>query len=77
MLKTVIVILFISVLISLTTGLGFLFRDQGEPTSRRTLYALGLRIILATSLLATTFYGISTGQLTMDAPWHQHTANTP
>lgn len=70
MLKIAIVVLFIGVLISLTSALGFLFRDQNKPNSRRTLYALGIRIMLASSLVLLILYGLYTGELRLNAPWH-------
>ena len=72
LLKSLIVVLLIGVVLSLASGLVFLFKDSDKPESRRTLHALGLRITLAAALLATVFYGIYTGQLRMgtNAPWH-------
>jgi uncharacterized BrkB/YihY/UPF0761 family membrane protein len=67
-LKLIIVLLFIGVVISLSSGLVFLFKDIESPT-KRTVYALGLRITLATLLLSTIFYGLYTGQLGSSAPW--------
>jgi hypothetical protein len=69
-LKALIVFLLIGVLASLFTGLGFLFKDSGRPGSKRTLYALGVRIGFAAALLATVAYGLATGELTLHAPWH-------
>jgi hypothetical protein len=70
LLKTIIVILLIAVIASLATGLGFLFKDSNVVGSKRTLYALGVRIALAATLLGVVGYGLSTGQLTLHAPWH-------
>ena len=72
LLKTIIIVLLIGVLVSLFSGLVFLFKDTGKPDSRRTLYALGVRITLAAALLGTIFYGFYSGQLRMgtNAPWH-------
>lgn len=72
MLKVIIVLLLLGVVASLTSGLVFLFKDTGRPDSKRTLYALGVRITLATLLLATIAYGFYTGELRMgvNAPWH-------
>lgn len=81
MLKALIVILFIGVVISLFSGLTFLFKDTNRSDSKRTLYALGVRIGLATALLLTISYGLYTGQLRMgaSAPWHGvvHEQNEP
>ena len=68
--KALIVALLIGVLLSLFTGLGFLFKDSNQPDSKRTLYALGARIGFAVALLATIFYGLYSGELSMSAPWH-------
>ena len=73
LLKILIVILFVAVLVSLTSGLIFLLKDMNVPESKRTLYALGVRIALAATLMATIAYGIQTGQLRNKAPW----ANLP
>lgn len=67
-LKVFIVLLFIGVVFSLTSSLIFLLKDIESPT-KRTLYALGIRITLAALLLATIFYGLYTGQLGSGAPW--------
>lgn len=68
LLKIVIVILFILVLISLSSALVFLLKDMGSQ-SKRTLYALGIRISLAGLLLACIFYGLYSGRLGSSAPW--------
>ena len=68
LLKTIIVVLFIAVLISLFSGLNFLVKDLGSP-KKRLLYSLGLRVSLAILLLATIVYGAYTGQLNSSAPW--------
>jgi hypothetical protein len=72
LLKTIIVVLLIGVILSLGSGLVYLFKDSGRPESRRTLHALGVRVSLAAALLGTIFYGLYTGQLRMgtNAPWH-------
>jgi len=71
-LKVLIFVLLIGVIVSLFSGLVFLFKDAGQRDSRRTLHALGVRITLAAALLATIFYGFYTGQLRLgaNAPWH-------
>ncbi len=68
LLKIIIVLLFIGVVISLSSGLVFLLKDIESPT-KRTVYALGIRVILAALLLGTIFYGLYTGQLGSHAPW--------
>ena len=70
LLKVIIVILFIGVVASLFGGLNFLVKDMGN-SKKRLLYALGLRIGLATLLLATIVYGVLTDQLSSSAPWDQ------
>jgi len=70
LLKTIIVILFIGVVASLFGGLNFLVKDMGN-SKKRLLYALGLRVGLASLLLATIIYGTYTGQLSSTAPWDQ------
>lgn len=69
LLKVIIVILFIAVVASLSSGLLFLLKDMNVPNSKRTLYALGIRVTLAISLMAVIAYGLQTGQLTSTAPW--------
>jgi len=68
-LKVVIVVLFFAVLASLTSGLVFLLKDMSADNSKRTLYALGIRITLAAALLGSIAYGLHTGQLGSRAPW--------
>lgn len=69
-LKALIVFLLLGVLVSLFSGLGFLFKDSTKPGSKRTLYALGIRIGFAAALLLAVGYGLASGQLTLHAPWH-------
>ncbi len=68
-LKIIIVILFLSIVASLSSGLVFLLKDMGAPQSKRTLYALGIRIALAALLLLCVYFGYETGILTGRAPW--------
>lgn len=67
--KVLIVILFVAILASLTSGLVFLLKDMNVPESKRTLYALGIRITLAASLMGLIAYGFQSGQLRSTAPW--------
>lgn len=67
-LKVIIVILFIALVISLFTGLGFLIKDKGTD-SRRLWNSLGVRVVLVVSLLGCVFYGVFTGKLGSNAPW--------
>lgn len=66
-LKIIIILLIIGLLISLATGLTFLFKDVG--TTRRTMHSLGVRVSLAAALVACIVFGVLTGQLQMGAPW--------
>ncbi|WP_341936757.1 DUF2909 domain-containing protein [Marinimicrobium sp. C2-29] len=68
-LKIIILLLFAGVLLSLSSGLRFLLKDAGVPESKRTLYALGIRILLATVMMLCVFYGFYSGILSSTAPW--------
>ena len=61
LIKVIIVILLIGLIVSLGSGLVFLFKDVGS--TRRTLNSLGIRIALAVALMSTTVYGFLSGQL--------------
>jgi len=67
MLKTIIVLLLIGILISLVFGFVFFYKDKGR--SKRVLYALGVRVTLAVILISCVFYGLTTGELALNAPW--------
>ncbi len=69
-LKPAIIIVFLALLLSLGSGLLFLFKDKGE--GKRTMYALGIRVSLAAILLALITYGVLSGQLHSKAPWSRH-----
>ena len=75
--KTIIVLLFIGVLMSLFGGLNFLVKDLGN-SRKRLLNLLWLRVVLATLLLTTILIGSYTGQLKSNAPWDKklHPENT-
>lgn len=66
-LKFAIVAVFLALLISLASGLFFLVKDQGK--TKRTLYSLGVRVVLAATLMCLIGYGLMTGQLKSKAPW--------
>lgn len=66
--KILIIVLFIGLVLALSTGLHFLIKDQGNA-KKRTAYALGVRVTLAGLLLATIGYGFATGELQSKAPW--------
>lgn len=70
-LKALIVFLFLAVLASLSSGLFFLLKDMGDSHSKRTLYALGIRVSLAALLLAAIAYGFYSGELHSTAPWER------
>ena len=78
-LKALILLLLVCVILSLFSGLFFLFKDTDRTDSKRTWYALGVRIFFATALLVTIFYGFYTGQLRIgtSAPWHSATERAP
>lgn len=67
--KITIVVLFIGLLLSLSSGLVYLMKDIGVPESKRTLYALGARITIATLLLGFIGFHIYSGNLQNTAPW--------
>ena len=71
MLKILILVLLLGIVVSLVSGLVFLFKDSDKKGSKRTLHALGVRIALAAALIVTVWYGIYTGGLGVNSPWHQ------
>ena len=66
-LKPVIFLLIILILLSLSSGLFFLFKDRGD--GRGTMISLGIRVTLAALLLSLVAYGLYTGQLGNTVPW--------
>jgi hypothetical protein len=68
MLRVLIVVLLVGIVISLVTGFVFFYKDKGR--SKRVMYALGVRVCLAIMLMICVFYGFSSGELTMQAPWN-------
>ncbi|MBC6429146.1 MAG: DUF2909 domain-containing protein [Cellvibrionales bacterium] len=68
MLKSIVLILLLAMLASLCSGFYFLVQDKGNAR-RRLLWALGIRISLATALIGTIAYGIGSGQFSSQAPW--------
>lgn len=70
-LKVLIVILFIAVVISLSSALVFLMKDVGN-SRKRILYALGIRVSLAAALVGAIIYGFLSGQLGSTAPWDKN-----
>lgn len=69
MLKAAIVILVLALVASLGSGFYFLMLDQGDKTKRRTLHSLGVRLTLASALMALIIYGVASGQLGHRNPW--------
>jgi len=69
LIKIIIILLLIAIVISLSSGLVFLFKDGGS--TKRTLHSLGVRISLAVTLIAVIVYGVLSGQLKIGAPWDQ------
>lgn len=68
-LKIIISILLVAIVASLFGALGFLLKDARISGSRRTWYALGIRVTLALLLVACLVYGFASGILHSQAPW--------
>jgi hypothetical protein len=69
LLKAAIVVLMLALVASLGSGFYFLMLDQGDREKRRTFHSLGVRLGIATALLALIIYGVATGQLGHSNPW--------
>ena len=69
-LKLIVFVLLVAMIASLFTGFYFLIEDRNNSRTRLVV-ALGIRVSLATALIGTVAYGISTGQLGSKAPWDQ------
>jgi len=54
---------------SLASGLYFLMVDQGDTQKRRLVTSLGVRLALASGLIAVIIYGVASGQLGHRNPW--------
>ncbi|WP_019623190.1 twin transmembrane helix small protein [Amphritea japonica] len=67
MLKTLIVLIFIFIIISLFVGLYFLLQDQSR--SHRTVKSLVLRVSLAIFLLLIILIGVYSGELKLRTPF--------
>ncbi|MDP1931709.1 MAG: DUF2909 domain-containing protein [Gammaproteobacteria bacterium] len=67
MLKLIIILLLAGILVSLVCGFVFFYKDKGR--SKRVLYALGVRVTLAVIMMVCVFYGLMTGELSIQAPW--------
>ena len=57
--KGLVILLLLSVLVSLFSGLYYLVRDQGQ--TKRTLRSLTLRIAISLALFLILFVGLATG----------------
>ena len=71
-LDIIIIILFLGIVASLFSSLTFLFKDIEVSDSKRTLYALGVRIFLAASLMILIGIKINSGEIKNTAPWGDH-----
>ena len=69
MLKAAIVVLMLALVASLGSGFYFLMLDQGDREKRRTFHSLGVRLGIATALMALIIYGVATGRLGHSNPW--------
>ena len=67
LLKAAIFTCIVIILLSLTSGLFFLFKDMGK--TKFTVYSLGVRVSAAIVLLVLVAYGLYTGQLGNQVPW--------
>lgn len=67
MLKILIVILAIAMIFALVTAARHLWTTT---SGQKTQYWLMWRVAIAVALIATILFGIFTGQLTLQAPWH-------
>lgn len=69
MLKAAIIVLMLALVASLGSGFYFLMLDQGDGEKRRTFHSLGIRLSIATVLMALIAYGVATGQIGHGNPW--------
>ena len=69
MIKAAIVLLMLALVASLGSGFYFLMTDQGARDKRRTFHSLGVRLVLAASLMVVIIYGVATGKLGHRNPW--------
>lgn len=67
MFKTVILLLFAAIVISLFSGLWFLLQDQSR--SQRTVNSLIIRVSLASVLLLLLIYGFYSGEIGLRSPF--------
>lgn len=71
LIKVIIVILFVAVVLSLSSALLFLLKDSSSDPSKRSLYALAIRLSLASILIVVIVVGLYTGEISSTAPWDQ------
>ncbi len=69
MLKAAIIVMMLALVASLGSGFYYLMQDQGNAEKRGTLHSLGVRLGIATALMALIAYGVATGQLGHQNPW--------
>lgn len=69
MLKAAIVLLMLALVASLGSGFYFLMVDQGNKERRRTFHSLGVRLIIAVTLMVLIAYGVASGQLGRMNTW--------
>lgn len=69
-LQVLILVILLLMALSLLRSLYVLFKDNGNPKSKRTYHSLIVRVTLATALLSTMVYGFYTGKLQSHAPWN-------
>jgi hypothetical protein len=69
LLKAAIIVLMLALIASLGSGFYYLMLDQGDGEKRRTFHSLGVRLAIASVLMALIAYGVATGQLGHGNPW--------
>ena len=76
MLKVLIGFFMVALVASLGSGLFFLMTDQGDPNKKRLFTSLGIRLALASGLIAVIIFGVATGQLGNRNPWDAGTVQS-
>ncbi len=67
-LKVTIIVLFVAMLLSLSSAFRFLMKDQNKDR-RRTQTLLGIRVAIAVSIIGLIIYGLVTGTLSYTDPF--------
>lgn len=67
LLKVILILLIIAMLVSLSSALTSLFRDDAE--SKRLVKLLTIRVSLAALIVLVLIIGFVTGELSQQAPW--------